>query len=76
MASEAPAAADEAAPIDPAFVELRYRYHRVQRKRRVIRRQESRLAQYRFYIVLVVLSALAAAFVVGSWQEIQHLFGI
>ncbi len=70
-----PDAPDEA-PIDPAYVELRYRYHRAQRRRRVIRRDESRLAHYRFYIALSVLIVLAAAFVFGSWHEIQHLFGI
>lgn len=76
MASPAPAPAEDDPPIDPALVELRYRYHRAQRRRRVVRRQESRLAHYRFYIVLAVLMALAAAFVVGSWHEIQHLFGV
>jgi hypothetical protein len=42
----------------------------------VLRRQESRLAQYRFYIVMLVLMAIAVAFVVGSWHEIQRLFGL
>jgi hypothetical protein len=63
-------------PIDPATIQLRYRYHRERRRRRVVRRQESRLARYRFYIVLAVLMAIAGAFVLGSWHEIQHLFGI
>ena len=39
-------------------------------------RQESRLARYRFYIVMTVLLALATAFVIGSWHEIQRLFGL
>ena len=42
----------------------------------MLRRQESRLAGYRFYIALVVLLAIAVAFVVGSWHEIQRLFGL
>ena len=65
------------APVDTgAAVDLRYRYHRAQRHARVLRRQESRLAGYRFYIVMLVLVAIAVAFVVGAWHEIQHLFGL
>jgi len=63
-------------PVDPSAIELRYRYHRAQRHARVLRRQESRLARYRFYIVMLVLLAIAVAFVLGSWHEIQRLFGI
>jgi len=67
----------EDAPIDTsAAVELRYRYHRAQRHARILRRQESRLARYRFYIAMIVLLAIAGAFVVGAWHEIQHLFGL
>jgi hypothetical protein len=64
------------APLDPGAIELRYRYHRAQRHARVRLRQESRLARYRFYIVLLVLLAIAVAFVLGSWHEIQRLFGL
>jgi hypothetical protein len=66
----------EDAPLDPDAVELRYRYHRARRNARVRQTQESRLANYRFYIVMFVLLALAVAFAVGSWHEIQHLFGL
>lgn len=69
-------AAPDDDPLDPTAIELRYRYHRALRHARVLRRQESRLAGYRFYIVLVVLLALAVVFVVGSWHEIQRLFGL
>jgi hypothetical protein len=67
---------DDDVPLDPSAIELRYRYHRARRHARVMRRQESRLARYRFYIALLVLIAIAVAFVVGSWHEIQHLFGL
>lgn len=63
-------------PLDPSAIELRYRYHRALRHARVRRREENRLARYRFYIAMTVLLALAAAFVVGSWHEIQRLFGL
>ncbi len=39
-------------------------------------KEESRLARYRFYIAIAVLLAIAIAFVVVSWNEIQRLFGI
>jgi hypothetical protein len=64
------------APVDPAAMELRYRYHRARRHARVRQKQESRLARYRFYIVMLVLIAIAIAFVIGSWHEIQRLFGL
>jgi hypothetical protein len=67
---------DEEAPVDPSAIELRYRYHRARRQARVRAREESRLARYRFYIVMTVLLAIAVAFVVVSWNEIQRLFGI
>jgi hypothetical protein len=63
-------------PREPSTVELRYRYHRAQRQVRIQRREESRLARYRFYIAMTVLLAISAAFVVGAWHEINHLFGL
>jgi hypothetical protein len=69
--------ADDEVPVsDPSTRELRYRYHRARRNARIRRKQESRLARYRFYIVMTVLLAIAIAFVIGSWHEIQRLFGI
>jgi hypothetical protein len=67
---------DDDAPVDPAAIELRYRYHRARRQARVRATQESRLAKYRFYIAMTVLIALTLAFVIASWHEIQRLFGI
>jgi hypothetical protein len=63
-------------PIDPDAIELRYRYHRARRNARIRQKQESSLARYRFYIVMLVLVAIAVAFVIGSWHEIQRLFGL
>ena len=67
--------AAEDVPSDPA-VDLRYRYHRARRQALIRRQQEKQLARYRFYITLFVLLAIAVAFVVGSWHEIQRLFGL
>ena len=74
MASPMPDGDD--APVDPAAIELRYRYHRARRHARVRATQESRLARYRFYIMMAVLLALTIGFVFASWHEIQRLFGI
>lgn len=72
----APVPDEDDAPVDPAAIELRYRYHRARRQARVRASQETRLAKYRFYIVLVVLLAITLAFLIGSWHEIQRLFGL
>lgn len=72
----APVREDDEAPVDPAAIELRYRYHRARRQARVRASQESRLAQYRFYIALTVLIAVAVVFLVLSWHAIQRLFGL
>ena len=40
------------------------------------RRQETRLAHYRFYVAMAVLLAISAAFAVAVWHEINHLFGL
>ena len=66
----------EQTPSPPSLVELRYRYHRGRRNARILQKDENRLARYRFYIAMTVLLAIAAAFVVGAWHEIQHLFGL
>jgi hypothetical protein len=61
---------------DPSVIELRYRYHRARRHARVRAKEESRLARYRFYIALTVLSVIAIVFLVAAWHEIQRLFGL
>ena len=76
LAPSEPVPNEDEAPVDPSAIELRYRYHRARRHARVQARQESRLAQYRFYIVMAVLLALATVFVIGSWHEVQRLFGL
>ena len=71
-----PARRVDEVPIDPSTVQLRYRYHRAQRQARIRQREENRLARYRFYIALTVLLAISVAFVIGTWHEINHLFGL
>jgi hypothetical protein len=68
--------AGDSPPLDQSTFELRYRYHRARRNAKVRQRQETKLARFRFYIVMAVLLAIAIAFVMGSWHEIQHVFGL
>jgi hypothetical protein len=62
--------------VDPSTIELRYRQARARRVARVRAMEESRLAQYRFWIVMTVLIALAIGFIVASWHEVHRLFGL
>jgi hypothetical protein len=72
----APVPSEDEVPVDPSAIELRYRYHRARRHARVRARQEGNLASYRFYIAMGVLLALAIGFVIGTWHEIERLFGL
>ena len=68
--------APEEPPVDTSLVKLRYRHHRRQRNARIGRRIESRLAHYRFYVVVGVLIAIGGFFVAGTLHEIHRLFGL
>jgi hypothetical protein len=75
-ADEALSPDEDELPLDPTAVERAYRYHRAQRRARVRRREENRLAHFRFYLVMLVLAAAAIALVIGTWHEVQKLFGL
>jgi hypothetical protein len=66
----------EEIPLDPSAVEQAYRFHRAQRRARVRKREETRLAHLRFYLVMLVLVAAALALVIVTWHEVQKLFGL
>jgi hypothetical protein len=67
---------EEGVTVDPATIELRYRYARARRVAKVRAKEETRLARYRFWIAMAVLIALAIGFIVASWHEVQRLFGL
>jgi hypothetical protein len=67
---------DDDVTVDPATIELRYRYARGRRVARVRAMEERRLARYRFWIAMAVLIALALGFIVASWHEVHRLFGL
>jgi len=62
--------------VDPDAVGRAYQLERAKRLARERRKRERRLANLRFWAVLLVL--LGLSFLVGLtvWHEIQHLFGL
>ncbi len=68
--------ADEDVPLDPIAVERAYRRERARRRARERRQQETTLARFRFYAVMLVLLGGAIALLVLVWHEVQHLFGL
>jgi hypothetical protein len=67
---------DEDVPLDPTAIERRYRLERARRRARERHKQETTLARFRFYAVMLVLGVAATALLVLVWHEIQHLFGL
>ena len=67
----------EVVPVsDEATRELRYRYHRARRHARIRQKEATRLARYRFFIMMTLLLVGAIVFVVLSWHAIHKLFGL
>jgi hypothetical protein len=67
---------EEPGPPTEDLRDLRYRHHRARRRARIRAREESRLARYRFFILLSVLAVGAIVLVVLAWREIERLFGL
>ena len=63
-------------PLDPTAIERRYRLERARRRARERHKQETSLAGFRFYAVMLVLGVAAIALLVLVWHEIQRLFGL
>jgi hypothetical protein len=63
-------------PLDPTAFERRYRLERARRRARERHKQETTLARFRFYAVMLVLGVAAIALLVLVWHEIQRLFGL
>ena len=78
MAQPAPGhdVAEDDVPLDPTAIERRYRLARARRRARERHKQETKLARFRFYAVMLVLGVAAIALFVLVWHEIQRLFGL
>lgn len=69
-----PPAADPV--VDPDAVSRAYRMQRAKRLARERRKRERRLANFRFWFVVLALLALSFFLGLTIWREIQRLFGL
>ena len=65
-----------APPVDPEAVARAYRAQRARRRAREQRQRERRLANLRFWFVVVGLLALSVYLVLTIWSEVETLFGL
>jgi anti-sigma-K factor RskA len=70
------AAEEEAPPLDPEAVERAYRLHRARRAARERWHREKRWASFRFWLVLVLVLAVAALLAARTLGEIERVFGL
>jgi anti-sigma-K factor RskA len=70
------AAEEEAPPLDPEAVERAYRLHRARRAARERWHREKRWAGFRFWLVLVLVLAVAALLAARTLGEIERVFGL
>jgi anti-sigma-K factor RskA len=71
----APGAREEP-PLDPEAVPRAYRFYRARRAARARRSRERRWAGVRFWIVLAVVAAVAAALAAQTLGELERVFGL
>jgi hypothetical protein len=69
-------APDDAPPIDPDAVRLRYRRARARRRARVKHHRERKWAGFRFWLVIVALVAASVFLVLTILREVERLFGL
>ena len=65
-----------ASPVDPEAVARAYRAQRARRRAREQRQRERRLANLRFWLVVVSLLALSVYLALTIWSEVETLFGL
>ncbi len=67
---------EEPPVFDRRAIDRAYHLHRARRHARVERKRESRLARYRFWLVLGALFLASLVVIVTVWGEIKKLFGL
>ena len=71
-----PEMVDEALELDPVAVQRAYRLHRARRRAHRHRRQETKRANLRFWLVLLGLVALRIYLSIVIWHQIERTFGL
>jgi anti-sigma-K factor RskA len=69
-------AREETPPLDPDAVDRAYRFHRARRAARQQRHRERRWAGLRFWLVFILVLAVAAFLAARTLGEIERIFGL
>jgi anti-sigma-K factor RskA len=69
-------AREETPPLDPDAVDRAYRFHRARRAARRQRHRERRWAGLRFWLVFILVLAVAAFLAARTLGEIERIFGL
>ncbi len=75
-ARRAPTLQEESPPVDPRAFDRAYRAHRARRQAIIARRQRTRRARLRFWVVLGLLVVASAFLALTVWHQVQRLFGL
>jgi len=67
---------DEALELDPAAVQRAYQLHRARRRAHRNRERETKRANLRFWLVLLVMVVASVYLSIVIWHQIQRTFGL
>jgi hypothetical protein len=76
LAAENATDPEEAPPLDPHAVRRAYRQERAKRSARKRHEREQRMAGFRFWLVLVLVLAVAVFLAARTLGEIERVFGL
>jgi hypothetical protein len=65
-----------APPLDPSAVDRAYRFYRAKRHAKIEHRRATRMARWRFRVVLGFLLLACLVVAVTVWDEITKIFGL
>jgi hypothetical protein len=71
-----PEVVDEALDLDPVAVQRAYELHRARRRVHRHRRQETKRAKLRFWLVLLALVAVSVYLSIVIWHQVERTFGL
>lgn len=69
-------APEDAPPVDPHAVSVRYRREKAKRRARVRHRRATKWAGFRFWLVVLALVAASIFIVLVLLREVEQLFGL